>query len=119
MVRQCIHYLQPLDDLRGLATKTTLIHTLKQVCEKKIFLEVDYARMCLLSVKLMESEDNINQAAMIMQEVQVETYGSMDKREKLEFILYQMKIMLKKNDFVRLYIISKKINPNAIIAEKE
>lgn len=34
----------------------------------------------------------------------------MDKREKLEFILYQMKIMIKKKDYVRLYIISKKIN---------
>eukprot|EP01016_Furgasonia_blochmanni_P046460 TRINITY_DN669_c0_g2_i10.p1 TRINITY_DN669_c0_g2~~TRINITY_DN669_c0_g2_i10.p1 ORF type:complete len:287 (+),score=120.58 TRINITY_DN669_c0_g2_i10:713-1573(+) len=34
----------------------------------------------------------------------------MDRREKLEFILYQMKIMIKKNDYVRLFIISKKIN---------
>lgn len=43
-----------------------------------------------------EDEDDILEAANILQEVQVETYGSMDKREKLEFILYQMKIMLKK-----------------------
>jgi 26S proteasome regulatory subunit N5 len=34
----------------------------------------------------------------------------MDRREKLEFILYQMKIMIKKKDYIRLYIISKKIN---------
>jgi len=34
----------------------------------------------------------------------------MDKREKLEFILYQMKIMIKKKDYVRLIIISRKIN---------
>lgn len=38
----------------------------------------------------------------------------MDKREKLEFILYQMKIMLKKEDYVRFFIISKKINENNI-----
>lgn len=44
----------------------------------------------------------------------METYGSMDKREKLEFILYQMKIMLKKRDYVRFFIISKKINENNI-----
>lgn len=69
MVRQAITYLSPLDDLNSLATKSSVISTLKQVCEKKIFLEVDYARMCLLSVKLMESEDNINEAARIMQEV--------------------------------------------------
>lgn len=35
----------------------------------------------------------------------------MDKREKLEFILYQMKIMIKKLDYTRLFIISKKIEP--------
>jgi len=44
----------------------------------------------------------------------VETYGSMDKREKLEFILYQMRIMIKKQDYVRLFIISKKINKKNI-----
>lgn len=38
----------------------------------------------------------------------------MDRREKLEFILYQMKIMLKKKDYVRLFIISKKINEQNI-----
>ena len=38
----------------------------------------------------------------------------MDRREKLEFILYQMKIMIKKEDYVRLYIISKKINEQNI-----
>jgi 26S proteasome regulatory subunit N5 len=38
----------------------------------------------------------------------------MDRREKLEFILYQMKIMIKKKDYVRLFIISKKINEKNI-----
>ena len=65
-------------------------------------------------VKNKEGENDILEAANILQEVQVETYGSMDKREKLEFILYQMKIMLKKKDFVRFFIISKKINENNI-----
>lgn len=38
----------------------------------------------------------------------------MDKREKIEFILYQMKIMIKKQDYVRLIIISRKINTKNI-----
>lgn len=65
-------------------------------------------------VKNKEDGNDILEAANILQEVQVETYGSMDKREKLQFILYQMKIMLKKKDYVRFYIISKKINQNNI-----
>lgn len=75
---------------------------------------MEYARCCLLLVKNKEDENNINEAAKILQEVQVETYGSMDKREKLEFILYQMRIMIKKLDYVRLFIISKKINRKSI-----
>lgn len=90
--------------------KLKLITSVKDVCEKKIYLEVEYARCCLLLVKQNEDEDKINEAAKILQDVQVETYGSMDKREKFEFILYQMKIMLKKKDFVRTIIVSRKIN---------
>jgi hypothetical protein len=37
--------------------------------EKKIYLEVEYARLCLASVKLMENQENIDEAARIMQEV--------------------------------------------------
>lgn len=48
----------------------------------------------------------------------METYGSMDKREKIEFILYQMKIMVKKQDWVRLMIISKKLTAAALTDKK-
>lgn len=99
-----------IDQLPSIDLKTNLINTIKEVTEKKIFLEVEYARCCLMLVKMNEDESNIDEAARILQDVQVETYGSMDKREKLEFILYQMKIMIKKRDFVRLIIISRKIN---------
>lgn len=64
----------------------------------------------MLIVKGKEDDNDINEAAKILQEVQVETYGSMDRREKLEFILYQMKIMIRKKDYIRLFVISKKIN---------
>ena len=77
-----------IDHLSNLNFKLELIETLKEVTDKKIYLEVEYARCCLMMVKFNENQQNIEQAAKIMQEVQVETYGSMDKREKLEFILY-------------------------------
>lgn len=107
MVQLAMKYI---DQLPTMDLKTNLINAIKEVTEKKIFLEVEYARCCLMLVKMNENESNIDEAAKILQDVQVETYGSMDKREKLEFILYQMKIMIKKRDFVRLIIISRKIN---------
>lgn len=60
--------------------------------------------------KIREDEGNIQEAANIIQELQVETYGSMEKREKVELILEQMRLCLAKQDYIRTQIISKKIN---------
>jgi 26S proteasome regulatory subunit N5 len=45
-----------------------------------------------------------------LQEVHVETYGSLSKREKVEFILEQMRLTLGKKDFVRATIVAGKIS---------
>ena len=42
--------------------------------------------------------------------LQVETFGSMEKKEKVEFILEQMRLCIAKKDYIRTQIISKKIN---------
>lgn len=57
-----------------------------------------------------EEEGDIIEAANIIQELQVETYGSMEKREKVELILEQMRLCLAKKDYIKTQIISKKIN---------
>ena len=45
-----------------------------------------------------------------MQEVHVETYGSLSKREKVEFILEQMRLTLAKKDYVRSAIVAGKVS---------
>ena len=52
----------------------------------------------------------MSEAAKIMQELQVETYGSMERREKVELILEQMRLCLATKDYIRAQIISKKIS---------
>ena len=42
--------------------------------------------------------------------VQVETFGSMEKEEKVQFILEQMRLGLARKDYIRTQIISKKIS---------
>jgi 26S proteasome regulatory subunit N5 len=44
-----------------------LVLTLKDVTDKKIFLEVEYARLVLLIVKGKEDDNDINEAAKILQ----------------------------------------------------
>lgn len=51
----------------------------------------------------------VAEACDIIQDVHVETYGSLDKKEKLDFLLEQIRLTLAKKDFVRTIIISKKV----------
>ena len=73
-------------------------------------MEIERARLTRTLAKIKEEEGNVTEAANILQELQVETFGSMDKKEKVEFILEQMRLCLAKKDFVRTQIISKKIS---------
>ncbi len=40
--------------------------------------------------KIKEDEGKISEAADVLQELQVETYGTMERKEKVEFILEQV-----------------------------
>lgn len=93
------------------ADQTALIEGLRTVTEGKIHLEVERARLTRMRVKILEDQGKVKEACDVLQEIQVETYGSMERREKTEFILEQMRLCLAKQDFVRMAIISNKINP--------
>merc|ERR1712187_1106652 len=94
-----------------------LINTLNEVTEGKIFVEVEKARLTKMLATMKEDEGNTEEAANLLQEVQVEAFGAMEAREKTEYILNQMRLVLLKKDFVRTQIISKKLNPKLL--EKE
>merc|ERR1711972_864252 len=67
--------------------------------------------------KMKGDEGNSEEAANLLQEVQVESFGAMERREKTEYILNQMRLVLAKKDYVRTQIISKKLNPKLLDAE--
>ncbi len=54
----------------------------------------------------------------MLQEVNVETYGSLSKKEKVEFILEQMRLTLAKKDYVRAHIVSGKISRKHLVQEE-
>jgi len=91
-------------------TKYQLIETLRDVSAGKIFVELERARLTKILASMKEEEGRVGEAADIMQEIQVETVGSMEKREKAEFLLEQMRLNLDKRDYVRTELISRKVN---------
>lgn len=52
-----------------------------------------------------------------MQDVHVETYGSLSKKEKVEFILEQLRLTLGKQDYVRAAIVAGKISKKQLKEE--
>ncbi|KAJ2350671.1 proteasome regulatory particle subunit [Coemansia sp. RSA 2618] len=108
MVQRAMAYVDktPTEDAR-----VALIEALRTVTEGKIHVEVERARLTRMRVAVYESHGLVREACDTLQEVQVETFGSMDRREKTEFILEQMRLCLAKRDYIRTAIISHKINP--------
>lgn len=49
-----------------------------------------------------KSQGNLNEAADILCELQVETFGSMARREKTEFILQQVELCIEKGTLHKL-----------------
>lgn len=107
MIQECCTYVDKTPDK---ATKLKLIDTLRSVTEGKIYVEIERARLTKILADIKEADGDIPGAASVMEELQVETYGSMDKREKVELILEQMRLCLLKEDFVSTQIIAKKIS---------
>lgn len=110
MVHLAMSWLDDLDKEK----KLELIATLSEVAAGKIFVEVELARLTKMLATIKEADGNAEEAANLLQEVQVETFGAMEKREKTEYILNQMRLVLLKKDYVRTQIIAKKLNPKLL-----
>jgi len=87
-----------------------LVECLRDITDGKIFLEAERARLTRGLATIKEQDGDIAEAANVLQDVHVETYGSLSKREKIEFILEQMRLTLLKQDFVRAAIVAGKVN---------
>ncbi|KAL5703503.1 26S proteasome non-ATPase regulatory subunit 12 A [Ranunculus cassubicifolius] len=108
MVQQAMQYIDVTPDLE---TKVELIKTLNSVSAGKIYVELERARLIKKLAKIKEGQGLIAEAADLMQEIAVETFGAMAKTEKIAFILEQVRLCLDRPDYVRAQILSRKISP--------
>lgn len=67
IANQCINYINQINDINK---RIAFIEGVKDLCEKKIFLEVEHARLTLQLVKLKENNENdLAAAAKIIENV--------------------------------------------------
>lgn len=117
MVRQCMEYVGEEGASEGLdrQTKVDVIKTLQSITEGKIYVEIERARITRQLAKMKEEDGDVSEAANILQEVAVETFGSMSKVEKIAYILEQVRLCLEKEDYIRAQILSRKVSPRAFV----
>ncbi|EEH34896.1 26S proteasome non-ATPase regulatory subunit 12 [Paracoccidioides lutzii Pb01] len=99
-----------IDQTPDMETKMALIETLRTVTEGKIFVEVERARVTRILSNIKKSQGDLTSAVDILCELQVETFGSMSRREKTEFILEQVSLCIAKGDWTQAGILSRKIS---------
>eukprot|EP01080_Neovahlkampfia_damariscottae_P005209 gene5209-8821_t len=111
MVQTGMNYIDSTPDK---PTKVELLNTLYEVTEGKIYVEVERSRLARMKSKILEEEGKLVEASELLQEVQIETIGSLEAAEKIEFILNHFRITLDSKDFVRAYIIARKITERSL-----
>ncbi|KAG6040823.1 hypothetical protein E4U41_006994 [Claviceps citrina] len=99
-----------LDDAPDTKTKLSVIETLRTVTEGKIFVEVERARVTKILSDIKKEQGDLKAATEILCELQVETFGSMDRREKTEFILAQVALCIESGDWTQASILGRKIS---------
>ncbi|KAG5035939.1 hypothetical protein JHK87_010849 [Glycine soja] len=114
MVQQAMQYIDETPDLE---TRIELIKILNSVSAGKIYVEIERARLIKKLAKIKEEQGLIAEAADLMQEIAVETFGAMAKTEKIAFILEQVRLCLDRQDYVRAQILSRKISTRVFDAD--
>ncbi|TNN16063.1 26S proteasome non-ATPase regulatory subunit 12, partial [Schistosoma japonicum] len=97
-------------EMKRAVSELELIVALRNVTEGKIYVEIERARLTKEKARIKESHGDIEGVTAVLQGLQVETFDFMEKKEKVEFMLEQMRLCLAKKDFIRTQIISNKIS---------
>lgn len=106
MIQECCTYVDEITDKQ---TKLDFIDTLREVTSGKIYVEVERARLTYKLACLKETDGLVSEAANLLQDLQIETFGTMERREKVELLLEQIRFGLAIKDYIRTQIVSKKI----------
>ncbi|RKF56282.1 26S proteasome non-ATPase regulatory subunit 12 [Erysiphe neolycopersici] len=99
-----------LDSAPDLETKLSTIETLRTVTDGKIFVEVERARVTKILSDIKRQQGDLKAAAEVLCELQIETFGSMQRREKTEFILSQVALCIENEDWTQASVLSRKIS---------
>lgn len=106
--------MKQLEKVTDVDMRVKLIESIRLVTENKIFVEVERARVTKMLSDIYLERKDLDKACEVLNELQVETYGSMEMDEKIRFILDQMRLSNLKGDYQYSKILSRKILPRVL-----
>ncbi|KAH3902673.1 probable 26S proteasome regulatory subunit RPN5 [Saccharomycodes ludwigii] len=115
MIQKVMVFLEKLDKKN---VKIKCIETIRTVTENKIYVEVERARVTRELAHIRREEGKIDEATDLLCELQVETYGSMEMNEKIDFVLEQVELSILKGDYSQATVLSRKILKKTFKNEK-
>ncbi|TIC02056.1 hypothetical protein E3Q16_03621 [Wallemia mellicola] len=87
-----------------------LIQSLRVVTEGKMFLEAERARLTYILAQVLLARNETRKARDVLAELSVETFGSLDRRQKTEYLLQQAFLNAQIGDWMQMKIVTNKIN---------
>lgn len=96
------------------AKKIKINDTICKITEGKIYLEQERVDSVKILSQIKESNGEIHEANLLLQDLQIESFGSIEKYTRMQIILEQLRLSLKLKDFDMGQIISRKIDPKDI-----
>ncbi len=116
MFQKCLDFV---DQVPEEESKTILLTAVRTNTDGKVYVEVERARATRTLAAFKESSGAFKEAFELLQEVAVETFSSMERKEKYDFIFEQMRLALITEQFNQAQIISRKINPKIFNNEND
>ena len=110
MVKHSMNEILP--NLKNNKDSTDLLNTIIRVTEGKIFVEYEYSQAIRKMTEIHLKNNEIDEAAKLIQDVQIEAFGSLESDYKIDYILFQMQVLIEKGDYIRTLIVSNKIKRN-------
>jgi 26S proteasome regulatory subunit N5 len=110
MIKYCLNEIYP--NLNDENSQVRLLETIIKVTEGKIFVEFEYSQAIRKMTEIHLKNSKYEEAAKLIQDVQIEAFGSLERDYKVDYILFQMKVLLRKEDYIRTLIVSNKIHRN-------
>ena len=110
MIKYCNNEIIP--NLKEEEKLKRLLEVIIKVTEGKIFVEFEYSQAIRKMAEIHTKNNNLEEAAKLIQDVQIEAFGSLERDYKVDYILFQMETLILKGDYIRTLIVSNKIHKN-------